>query len=187
MSQQNPLIRRYLDQLEAGLVDADIPEDERRDIRQDIDSHLTEAVRSGTPLVDAFTRLGAADELARAYCMELTLNPRSGGDGSPARWMIAALTRAGALLASTLLTIVMGSLTLALLVGGLVAIVGGLVAPFLPSEWLDPTLRPGLPQVVVIVLGVILLTAGIPSFRLVHINLRFLIKTLRKDLSGESK
>ena len=66
-------------------------------------------------------------------------------------------------------------------------IVGGLVAPFLPSAWLDPTLRPGLPQVVVIALGVILLAAGIPSFRLVHVNLRFLINTLRKDLTGVSK
>ena len=187
MSQQNPLIRRYLDQLDAGLVDANIHEDERRDIRQDIDSHLTEAVRSGTALVDALQRLGPADELARAYCLELTLNPRTGGDGSFARRIIAALTRAGALLASTLLTVVMGSLSLVLLVGGFVAVVGGVVAPFLPSAWLDPTLRPGLPQVVVIALGVILLAAGIPSFRLVHVNLRFLLNTLRKDLTGVSK
>lgn len=187
MSQQNPLIRRYLDQLDAGLVDANIHADERRDIRQDIDGHLTEALRSGTSLADAITRLGPADELARAYGLELTLNPRGGGDRSPARRLVAALTRTGTLLASVLLAIVMGSLGLGLLVGGFVAIVGGLVAPFLPPTWLDPTLRPGLPQLVVAALGVMLLAMGIPLLRLVRVNLRFLFKTLRGSHTRVSK
>ena len=187
MSQQNPLVRRYLDQLGVRLDEANTHEDERREILQDIESHLAEATRSGTALSDAITKLGPADDLAKAYCLELKLNPRSQADGSALRWIVAALTRAGALLASTLLTIVMGSLSLGLLLGGAVAVLGGIVAPFLPSAWLDPTLRAGLPQVVVIILGVILLAVGVPSFRLVHVNLRFLVKTLRKDLTGTSK
>lgn len=187
MSEQNPLIRRYLEQLERGLVEAGIHEAERRDIRQDIDSHLAETVRSGTPLVDALTGLGPADQLARAYRLELTLNPRTGAEPSAARRILAALTRAGALLASALLTLVMGSLGVALLVGGFVAVLGGLVAPFLPAAWLDPTLRPGLPQLVVIAVGVLLVIAGIPTLRLVRVNLRFLITFLRRDPTGVAK
>jgi len=187
VSHQNPLVRRYLEQLDARLDEAKTHEDERREILQEIESHLAEAARSGTRLSDAITKLGPADDLARAYCLELKLNPRTMVDGSPMRWIVAALTRAGALLASTLLTIVMGSLSLGLLLGGVVAVLGGLVAPFLPSAWLDPTLRAGLPQLVVIFLGVILLAVGIPSFRLVHVNLRFLMRALRKDLTGTIK
>ena len=77
--------------------------------------------------------------------------------------------------------------SLVLLIAGVLAVLGGAIAPFLPSAWLDPTLRAGLPQVVVILLGVILLAVGIPSFRLVHVNWRFLVRTLRKDLMGASK
>ncbi len=187
MSHQNPLVRRYLEQLDAGLDETHIHEDERQEILNDIESHLAEAMRSGRALSDAITKLGPADDLAKSYCLELTLNPRHLADGSPGRRIVAALTRAGALLASTLLTIVMGSLSLGLLLGGFIAVLGGLIAPFLPSDWLDPTLRAGLPQLVVIVLGVILMAVGIPSFRLVHVILRFLIRTIRKDLRGVSK
>ena len=182
MSEQNPIVRRYLDQLDAGFDETQIHEDERREIRQEIESHLIESLRAGTALSDAITRLGPAADLAKAYCLELTLNPRQSAVASPGQWIVAALVRAGALLASTLLTIVMGSLSLGLLVAGVVAVLGGIVAPFLPSSWLDPTLRAGLPQLVVIVLGVILLAVGIPFSRLARVNLRFLIKTLRKDL-----
>ena len=187
MSEQNPIVRRYLEQLDAGLDATHIHEDERREIRQDIESHLAESLRSGTALSDAITRLGPADDLAKAYCLELTLNPRQTSDGSPGRWLVAALVRAGTLLASSLLTIVMGSLSLGLLAAGVVAVLGGFIAPFLPSAWLDPTLRAGLPQLVVIVFGVILLAVGIPFSRLARVNLRFLMKTFRKDLIRRPK
>ncbi len=187
MSEQNPIVRRYLDQLDAGLDETHIHEEERREIRQEIESHFVETLRAGTALSDAITRLGPADDLAKAYCLELTLNPRQMADGSPGRWLVAVLARAGTLLASTLLTIVMGSLSLGLLLSGVVAVLGGFIAPFLPSAWLDPTLRIGLPQLVVIVFGVILLAVGIPFSRLARVNLRFLVKTLRKDLTRRPK
>ena len=131
MSEQNPIVRRYLDQLDAGLDETHIHEDERREIRQDIESHFVETLRAGTALSDAITRLGPAADLAKAYCLELTLNPRQSAVASPGQWIVAALVRAGALLASTLLTIIMGSLSLGLLVAGVITVTAGWAATYL--------------------------------------------------------
>lgn len=92
------------------------------------------------------------------------------------------ILRAGAVCASLLMVIVMGTLGTALTLAGAGAVLGGIVLPFVPSAWLDPTLRAGLPQVVVVIVGIILLIVGVLSLRLVRINFGMIARALRRSM-----
>ncbi len=185
--EKNPLTQRYLGQLGAALERTPVREDERQEILGEIDSHLAEAMRSGVPLPDALEALGPAEALARAYAVELALNPRPGDGTSAPRRMVRAVTRASAMLAALLLVLVMGGLGMGLALAGGAGILAGIVAPFLPAAWLDPTLRAGLPQIVVVLGGAVLLGVGVVSIRLVQLNARFVLGALRSDRRGDSR
>lgn len=184
---RNPLVGRYLDQLAGGLDRAPIPAAERLEILGEIESHLAEAIQSGVPLGEALEKLGSADALAQAYCLELAINPRPGADRSTGQRALRAVTRAAGLLSALLLVVVMGGLGLGLAVGGTLGFLAGMVAPFLPSAWLEPTLRAGLPQLVVIATSIVLLAVGVFCLRLVYVNFRALMAALRKHTPGVAK
>ena len=185
--QRNPLTVRYLEQLTAALRRTLMPEEERDVICREIESHLAEAVSSGARLTDVLERLGPAEDLARAYAVELALNPRPGPEGSFWRQALAVATRASATFASGLLVTIMGAVGVTFAATGVVAVLAGLVAPFIPADWLDPTLRAGLPQVVVLLVGLGLLAVGMVSIRIVRLNARFLFGALRRDSKENSK
>ena len=178
---RNPLTQRYLQQLGAALDRTVVREDERPAILGEIESHLAEAVHSGARLTEVLERLGPAEDLARAYAVELALNPRPATTDSAQRRVLSAVTRASATVAALLLVLVMGALGVGFVIGGVASVVAGLVAPFLPSEWLDPTLRVGVPQLVVVLIGMVLLGVGVVSIRIVKLNARFLFGALRRD------
>lgn len=71
MSQENPIITRYLEDLASGL--SRLTESERLAVVRDIRSHISEALRAGQPLDRVLGSLGAPDALARAYSVELLL------------------------------------------------------------------------------------------------------------------
>jgi len=185
--QRNPLTVRYLEQLAAALERTLMPQDERDAISREMESHLAEAVSSGARLTDVLERLGSAEDLARAYAVELALNPRPVHQASPWRQVLAVATRTSATLAAGLLVVVMGAVGVAFAVGGVAALLVGLIAPFLPVDWMDPTLRAGLPQLVVVLAGLALLAVGILSIRIVRLNARFLFGALRRDSKEISK
>lgn len=186
-SNRNPLTGRYLQQLGKALDRAHTRVDERNAILGEIESHLAEAVSSGGSLPDTLERLGPADDLARAYSVELALNPRPRKSDSAQGRILATLTRGAATLAALLLVVVMGALGFGFVIGGMLAVLAGLVAPFFPAEWIDPTLRFGLPQLVVVAIGAILFGVGIVSIRIVHLNARYLFGALRKEPKEGSK
>ncbi len=181
----NPLVRRYLEQLDAELGRVAMRDEERADILGEIESHLAESAGSGVPLADAIERLGPAADLADTYAVELMLNPRPGRTtDTPLRRAGHLAGRAGVAAAAALLAIVMGTLGATLALAGAAAVLFGAIAPFIPRDWLDPTLRAGLPQVVVIAAGLVLLVLGFLSVRLVLINVRVLAGALRRRLPG---
>ncbi len=77
MTQEHPLVERYLARLRDGL--SGISVQDRDEVVSDIRSHFAEAVAAGSPLDAVLASLGPADKLARAYAVELLLNPAAGG------------------------------------------------------------------------------------------------------------
>lgn len=92
MTERNPVVRRYLEQFEAGLQG--LPSAERQDIVREIESHIAEAVSAGSSVADVLVRLGAAERLARAYTADAILS-------RPGRSWQKSIAAASALAAST--------------------------------------------------------------------------------------
>jgi uncharacterized membrane protein len=76
MTQEHPLVERYLQRLQDGL-NLMTPAD-REEVVRDIRSHIAEATAAGSTIDSVLTTLGPADVLARAYAVELLLNPAPG-------------------------------------------------------------------------------------------------------------
>ena len=168
--QPNPLVERYLDQLASALAGRGVSPEEQAGIRGDIESHVAEATSRGERLADVLERLGPAERLAGAYASEELFHPRwARHPGAPplrlwAGRAVALATVSVAALLGLLLAVTGAVLTV---VGALGAL-AGLVGPVLP---LDPTLRAGWPQLVVVVLSLALAAAGIAVLRLARWNL----------------
>ena len=75
MTQQHPVVDRYLTRFEASINEFDFPE--REEITQEIRNHIAEAQAAGTALDSVLQTLGPADVLARAYAVELALHPHA--------------------------------------------------------------------------------------------------------------
>lgn len=73
MTPEHPLVERYLARLQDGLTSM-TPAD-RDEVLRDIRSHLAEATAAGATLDAVLASLGPAETLARAYSVELLLNP----------------------------------------------------------------------------------------------------------------
>jgi hypothetical protein len=168
--QTHPLVQRYLDQLTAALARRRVDPLEQAGIRADIESHVAEATSRGERLAEVLERLGPAERLAGAYAVEELLRPRwtrEAGASALRMWAgraMAAVTTAAA--AAVGLLLALGGIGLAA-VGALGAL-AALVAPALP---LDPTLRAGWPQLVVVLVSLALAAVGIAALRLARWNL----------------
>jgi hypothetical protein len=75
VTQQHPVVDRYLTRFEASINEFDFPE--REEITQEIRNHIAEAQAAGTALDSVLQTLGPADVLARAYAVELALHPHA--------------------------------------------------------------------------------------------------------------
>ena len=73
MTQGHPVVERYLTHFEVSINQFDFPE--RDEITDEIRNHIAEAHAAGTELDVVLETLGPADVLARAYAVELNLNP----------------------------------------------------------------------------------------------------------------
>ena len=75
MTQGHPVVERYLTRFEAAINEFDFPEEE--EIAREIRNHMAEAHAAGEALDAVLQTLGPADVLARAYAVELALNPQN--------------------------------------------------------------------------------------------------------------
>jgi uncharacterized membrane protein len=74
MSDEHPLVARYMKQFERSLEALDIAEG--KDIAAELKGHVAEALANGKALDATLESLGPADALARAYAVELHMNQR---------------------------------------------------------------------------------------------------------------
>jgi uncharacterized membrane protein len=183
--ERHPLVARYVEQLEGELVRSGIPREEIIEIVADIDGHFADAQSVGRSLSSTLERLGAVRELAHAYTVALAVGVGLEGGGSAGRprtgrdWLRRA-TEVGRLATLASLTLVIGGLGVALLLTGVVGALAALVLPFVPSRLLDPTLRAGLPQLVVLAVAALSAAVGRLSLRLAKLNLRSLLLGVRR-------
>lgn len=110
MSEENPLIARYMARFEEALQQHRLRE--WREIAADLRSHIAEAQGYGKSLDEVIAALGPADVLARAYAVELTMNaPR------PSNIVLRVLKVAGILAASSFLSFIVGGVLGTIAVG----------------------------------------------------------------------
>jgi uncharacterized membrane protein len=177
--QQHPLVERYVAHFENALGKLDCPE--RQEIVDEIRNHIAEARSAGKPLDTILEALGSADVLARAYAVELLLNPR------PDRrmkilWHFAKV--AGVVAASGLTTLLvvagLGSVAVGFGVSGLAMFaIGTLEAADIHLSGVQMN---GISPVWAIVLGPVLLAIGFAGLVAVRLYLRFLVRTFRRVL-----
>ena len=133
MTESHPVVERYLTRLSDSLTEL-APLD-RQEVMQDIRSHLAEATAAGKSLDAVIQSLGPADALARAYAVELLLNPREKSRAHRDRLLkIAALVAAGSI-PTLIVIVVLGGVGLSFIAGGVLIAVACVIEIYgeLPS------------------------------------------------------
>ena len=133
MTERNPAVARYLDQLRSNLTGLSDPEAD--EVVREIDNHIAEATHGGRDLAEVLSALGPASGLAQAYRVELALHPRGDGDRKLRRIFAVIGILAASSLPTLVLVPLLGGLGLGLSAGGVAAIFAGVVSPFLRTPW----------------------------------------------------
>lgn len=177
MSEQNPVVTRYLDQFRQGLHH--LPAAERDDVVQEMASHIAEACAQGQPVAEVLDKLGPADRLARAYAADHLLNRPDGG--GPSGWLALLGLLVGTSLPTLILFPLLGGMFLAFTVSGGMSILAGIFTlafpQFISLPWPVPL---PLPQLAVMFIGAVLLGAGHLAFLGLRAYVRFLVAAYRK-------
>ncbi|HVS62419.1 MAG TPA: hypothetical protein VMT85_02830 [Thermoanaerobaculia bacterium] len=175
---RDPLLDRYLDRLREVLELWDASPSARAEILGEIASHVAEARREGRSLAQVLRGLGPADELAEAYGVALLVDRGRGATGSRRARVLRAAGRWLQSLATSVMLALLLIASFALCALGALGSAAALVLPALPPEVLEPTLRAGAPQGVVLAASLLTLALGVQSFRWLRINVR-LARTVR--------
>lgn len=177
MSDANPAIERYMTRFEAALQRFDLPE--WREIGADLRSHIAEALDFGKPLDEVLQALGPADVLARAYAVELQLNPRENrGRIAQIVGVLGILAASG--IATFIVVTALGSIAVAFVGSGMTLIaIGGLEAAgvHLPNVQLA-----GLHPLAVVAMGPVFLAIGFGAGWALWAYARALTRMLRNTL-----
>lgn len=184
MTQEHPLVERYLQRLQDGLK-AMAPAD-REEVVRDIRSHIAEAAAAGTPLESVLTTLGPADALARAYSVELLLNP---APGQPAISGVQRfLSLAGLLVLTSIPTLVivvtLGSIGVSFIAAGAAVFFAGVADLFgmVPSFMTDDPVQ--VHPAFAIAAGPVLFVLGAAALAGLWKYLKWLAQTLSRALPG---
>ena len=181
MTPSHPVVERYIERFAASLATFDCAE--APEIVRDLRGHIGEAVELGKPLDDVLAAIGPADTLARAYAVELELNPR----GARARQGFGrALKVTGIVAAASIVSLIvvsaLGSIGLSFVFAGVVAIVvgaleaAGVHLPFVQTGGLSPW--------VFVATGPVMLALGAAALAGLSAYVRALTRTLRATLPG---
>ena len=176
MKTEHPLVARYVDKLDAAL--SALAPAERAEVVKEIADHIADAAAAGRPLDDVLTALGPADQLARAYQVELLLNPKVKTSRSD-RWLrIAGLIAIGSL-PTFVIVVVLGSIGISLSFAGLAVFLAGILdsAGALPV-WVHSDVEPW----VAIAIGPIIAAVGVASFWGLIVYVRMMVKLVRRIL-----
>lgn len=179
MSDQHPVVERYLSTLDQHLKD--LPADDRQEVLRDIRSHLAEASAAGRSLDAALAKLGPADELARAYAVEALINPKH---DAPRRsrfgrfLKIAALVVVGSI-PTLVIVVTLGAVGLAFTASGLAVLTAGIVASVAELPY---WIRMDVPPIFAILAGPVMTAFGILALAGLALYVRFVASTVRAVL-----
>jgi uncharacterized membrane protein len=176
MTQEHPVVARYMAQFEQCAGEFDFPG--RAEIAGEIRNHIADASVAGKPLDAILQSLGPADELARAYAVELLLERRSSRRVQAlSRFAkLAGLVAAGSVV-SLLIVGVLGSVGLGFTASGVTIItIGGLeqIGIHLPGVQMHD-----VPPALAMALGVLVLALGAVSLIGLRFYVRFVVRTLK--------
>ena len=154
--------------------------DERRAITQEIRSHVAEATAAGRPLDDVLRALGPSDALARAYAVELLLNPRDRRfDGLAALLKLASIVVAGGF-ATLMVVSMLGAIGIGFTASGVVVFGIGILET--AGIHLQGVQLSGVPPGWVIVLALPIFAVGIASLVLLRRYIGFVGRAMKKIL-----
>jgi uncharacterized membrane protein len=178
MNQTHPVVDRYLTRLNENL--SSLPASDREEILHDIRSHLAEATAAGRSLESALETLGPADVLARAYSVELMLNPRRPMSSRAAyRLKVAGLIAAGSVPA-LVVVVLLGGVGGTMVLAGIIAAFAGVVDAFgeLPP-WIQTS---GMAPAALLSIGGALMFVGLMGILTLRRFVRFVAGTWRATL-----
>ena len=178
MTHEHPVIARYMATF--GVAIKRLDADERAAIEQEIRSHIAEATAAGRSLDDVLTALGPADALARAYTVELLMNPHDRRLKSVVAFLKLAATVVGVSFATLIVVTILGSVGVSFTASGVVVFAIGLLEAsdiHLPAVQLS-----GIPPEGVIVLAVPIFAIGVAAFVLMMKYIRFAGRAMRRTL-----
>ena len=178
MTQEHPVVARYMATFGAAIKGIDA--EERAAIEQEIRSHIAEATAAGKPLEDVLEALGPAEALARAYAVELLMNPRNTRIRSVAAFLKLAATVVVASFATLIVATILGSVGITFTASGLAMIMVGMLETsgiHLPGVELN-----GVPPGWVVASGPLMIVIGLAAFVLLRSYIRFVGRAMRKTL-----
>ncbi len=179
MTEPHPVVERYLARFTEALTDL-APAD-RTEVVQEIRSHLAEAAAAGRSLDSALEALGSADELARAYQVELLVNPRTSARTlSPLdRFLrIAGLVAVGSI-PTIVIVAVLGALGGSFIFAGFAVFSAGVMGV---AGALPPWVRMDVHPAVAVLLGPCMVVTGIVAVYGLVRYIKFLARTVRAVL-----
>ncbi len=178
MTSDHPLAARYLAKLDAALRGLDAGE--RQEVVAELEAHISESVAGGKPIDDVLLALGPADQLARAYKVELLLNPKPEAPRRRAdRWLrIFGLVAIGSL-PTLVIVVVLASVGLSFSVAGLAVFAAGILdASGQLPWWIHSDVEPW----VAMALGPMMSAIGILSMIGLVVYIRFVARVVRTVL-----
>jgi uncharacterized membrane protein len=176
MTQEHPVVARYMASFEHGLKDFDFPGHD--EVVGEIRQHIADASAAGKPLDAILQSLGPADVLARAYAVELLLRRR------PSRRLQAITGFAkvtGLIAAGSFVTFVvvglLGTMGIGFGASGVAIITIGALEQ--AGIHLPGVEMAGVPPALAIALGLLVLAIGAVSLIALRQYMRFVIRTLK--------
>jgi uncharacterized membrane protein len=176
MIPDHPLAVRYVDTLNDAL--GDLATGEREEILSEIRNHISDAIAAGTSIEDVLRALGPAEQLARAYRLELLLNPPIPTPHSD-RWLaIVGLLAIGSL-PTFIIVVTLSAVGVSLSLSGPLVFVAGIAKSFgyLPWVMLDCP-----PWAAIVLIGPATTAVGVAALWGLAAYVRFLARITRRVL-----
>ena len=177
MTQEHPVVERYMTHFEHSIKQFDFPE--QQEVAHEIRNHIAEACAAGKQLDAVLQSLGPAEVLARAYAVELLLNQRS---TRRVQALNGFLKVAGLVAVTSFATFVvisiLGTIGIGFVASGAAMIVIGVLEQagiHLPGVQMN-----GIAPVWAMVLGLFVLVIGVVALLGLRLYVRFIMRTLKR-------
>ena len=178
MTDAHPLVERYLAKLDSGLQG--LPALERAEVVGEIRNHIAEATAAGQPIDAVLTSLGAAEDLARGYAVELLLNRPAAASPGMTRlrrfFMLTGLIAIGSV-PTFVVVVVLGSIGLTFIASGLVVFCAGILAS---TGWLPNNVTVDVAPWIAVLVGPAMSLLGVAALAGLVAYVRFTARLVRR-------